>query len=586
VWIVAGLLGLIVVAGLALRLRNIGYGLPYVYNYDEASHFTNRAVGMLNGGLDPNYFQNPSGLTYLVYALLRVQYVLLGGIFPLQYHGVGNQLALDPTPIFKSARVLVAVLGMLGAVATFEVGRRLWNARVGLVAAALLAFAFLPVTYSRVAVTDVGTFLPIAVAFYGVMRIHDRGRLTDYLLAGAGTGFAIGFKYTAGLIVLPAVLAAVARIWNDHGTALLKRRDMWYLLAGGVLLVFCFFLTTPYFFFRPVTAIYQLKQQASAAGDTVKLGQEQEGGFVYYLKSFGWGFGYAPLIAALAGAAIEARRNWFRALLIVLFPVALYLYMGAQTRYFGRWLLPIYPILALLVGVAVARAAELLPARRRVQAAAAGALCVALLAQSLAADLRTTSLEGRADTRQQARDWLVAHYPRKLRVVIEPGVPTQYYRLQDAQLGGPRQFANRFVRDLRRGIVFDAPDGADLAYAQTLSPDLIDTYRQTGYCMVMTMSVIRGRAENAQLPDALAYYHRLERESDLVYRASPYKPGRGPVPLHYDFSYNYYPTAYHRPGPVVDIYRLRNCTQEYGRVARFPAGDSGLDKGVATSFER
>ena len=97
-------------------------------------------------------------------------------------------------------------------------------------------------------------------------------------------------------------------------------------------------------------------------------------------------------------------------------------------------------------------------------------LCLALLAQPLAADLRTTSLEGRADTRQLARDWLVAHYPEKLRVVVEPGVPTQYYRLQDGKLGGPRQFANRFVRDLRRGIVYDAPDGATLAYAQTLSP--------------------------------------------------------------------------------------------------------------------
>ena len=69
--------------------------------------------------------------------------------------------------------------------------------------------------------------------------------------------------------------------------------------------------------------------------------------------------------------------------------------------------------------------------------------------------------------------------------------------------------------------------------------------------MVMTMSVIRGRAENAQVPDALAYYRRLERESDLVYHASPYKPGRAPVPLHFDFSYNYYPTAYQRPGPDV-----------------------------------
>ena len=49
---------------------------------------------------------------------------------------------------------------MMGVGATFFVGRRLWGTAVGLVGAAILGFAFLSVTYSRIAVTDVGTFLP------------------------------------------------------------------------------------------------------------------------------------------------------------------------------------------------------------------------------------------------------------------------------------------------------------------------------------------------------------------------------------------------------------------------------------------
>ena len=36
------------------------------------------------------------------------------------------------------------------------------------------------------------------------------------------------------------------------------------------------------------------------------------------------------------------------------------------------------------------------------------------------------------------------------------------------------------------------------------------------------------------------------------------------MPFNFDLSYNYYPTAYHRPGPAVRIYRLRDCTQGYG----------------------
>ncbi len=60
-----------------------------------------------------------------------------------------------------------------------------------------------------------------------------------------------------------------------------------------------------------------------------------------------------PIVAALAGAVIEIRRNRWRGALLVLFPVVLFLYMGSQTRYFGRWLLPMYPVLALLAAVAL-----------------------------------------------------------------------------------------------------------------------------------------------------------------------------------------------------------------------------------------
>ena len=132
--------------------------------------------------------------------------------------------------------------------------------------------------------------------------------------------------------------------------------------------------------------------------------------------------------------------------------------------------------------------------------------------------------------------------------------------------------------------MLDAPEGADTTYAASLTPDLIDLYRQKGFCLVMTMSVIRGRAENAKVPQALAYYDRLERESRRIFYASPYDPGAKKVDLHYDFSYNYYPKAYDRPGPEVGIYRLNNCRQQYRAVPVGPLGNKGLDKGVATSY--
>src|SRR5918998_1307127 len=149
------ILALIVVAGLALRVLNNDYGLPFVYSIDEASHFTNRAVEMFWQDLDPGYYQNPAAFTYLVYGLLRVLYGPFGFLFDLPFGNVTEQFSKDPGEIWVAARTLAAVLCMAGVVAVYFTGKRLWGLREGLIAAALLAFAFLPVAYSRVAVNRV-----------------------------------------------------------------------------------------------------------------------------------------------------------------------------------------------------------------------------------------------------------------------------------------------------------------------------------------------------------------------------------------------------------------------------------------------
>ena len=63
----------------------------------------------------------------------------------------------------------------------------------------------------------------------------------------------------------------------------------------------------------------------------------------------------------------EFRRNRVRAILLALFPLLLFLYLGSDAeRYFARWLMPAYPILALFAGVAVAgMARSLSPTGRR-----------------------------------------------------------------------------------------------------------------------------------------------------------------------------------------------------------------------------
>ena len=152
---------------------------------------------------------------------------------------------------------------------------------------------------------------------------------------------------------MPLIVAAVARFLRDRGTPLWRRRDIYYGVASAVVAVLCFAATTPYVFVHPQDALDQIRQQAQAAGQIEKLGQAQEGGFSYYFHTLGWGFGWAALAAAVAGAVIQLRRDLVRGLMLLSFPVVLYAYMSIQTRYFGRWLLMMYPVIALLAGIAV-----------------------------------------------------------------------------------------------------------------------------------------------------------------------------------------------------------------------------------------
>ncbi|CAA9470146.1 MAG: hypothetical protein AVDCRST_MAG38-1234 [uncultured Solirubrobacteraceae bacterium] len=562
-WLPYVALAAIVAAGSLLRLHHLGHGLPYSYHADEALHFTTRAMEMFGGDLNPHYLENPSAFTYLLYTVLRL---LHGGGPP--FDDVSGLLAAyraDPSIAYETGRAIAVVLCMLGVLAVFLVGRRLWNPATGVVAAAVLAFAFLTVSYSRYALTDTGVLLPVAVAVYAAVRAHDDGRLRWYAVAGAAVGLAVGFKYTAGLVGVPLLAAA-----------LLRRPREWRALAGlalsGVAAVAVFFLTTPYFFLDLSVALDQLGEQSDAAS-VRKLGQGEGGPVGYYLGSLTWGFGTLAALAAAAGLVLEARRDRARAFLLALFPLIMFVYLCTAGRHFARWLMPVYPVLALLAGVALVQVADVISRRPPVRAAVLGVLLAAVLAQPLAADIRTARMFGREDTRQLTRDFLLDTLPRDARVVVEPGVPSRYF-------------------DGRLTLGFRAPPrtlvagGTPQRFILSLVPSRIDAYRRSGYCTVVVISTVAGRAMRDRIEPAAAYYRRLRRESRIVFHASPYKPGTDKPDFHLDWSTHLFlPAAYVRPGPEVTVHRLAGCRQQVGGRPAVLAPPPGLPRPDPASLD-
>ncbi len=570
-------LAAIVAAGLAVRVVHNDYGLPFVWNLDEATHFTNRAVLMFETGIDPGYYQNPPLFTELLHGLLRLLYGPFG-FDPAD--GVAAEFDRDPERVFVIARTLIAVLCMAGVVAAYWSGKRLFGTFAGLAAAAVLSFAFLPVAYSRIAVSDAGALAGIALALLFIVRAAEGGRRRDFALAGGAIGLALSFKYTSGLLFVPLAVAVGARVKPAGPRALVDGA-----VAGGAAVVL-FAVLNPSLVLELATFRTSVGEQADVTANAAKQGQDGTA-LGAYLSSLGWGFGWAALAAAAAGLVLLARRAPLRAVLIGIFPLLLLAYLALQSRWFGRWLLPAYPPLALLAGYGIARAARLLDSPGRRMAAMAG-LTLLVVAQPLAADLRSAAVLGRTDTRAQLRSHLTSRYPPGLRVAIEPAVPGRFYRVDPAgrdpawlrpcaggwSYPGPR--GRRVCRPERPGQFVRPAGGVRAsAYHLVVDPGVVDAYRRNGYCLVATLSLVRDRALVSG-GAAGAYYRRLERESDLVREWSPYDAGADPVEFDFDRSYDYGTRAFARPGPLVRLYRLRACRQGYGPPPERVPGARGI----------
>jgi hypothetical protein len=641
-------LGVVLALALALRLWGIRQGLPYAYNSDEDAHFVPRAIGMFTLGWNPHYFANPPAYTDLLHLLFAAWF---GG-----RAGVSHAFATDPTAVFTVARASAAVLGTLAVWLLYAAGARLFDRGVALLAAALEAVAFLPVFYAHLALNDVPTLAPLTLSLLGTAGVLRKGRRRDYLVAGVGLGIGAATKYTAGIVLLPLLAAAAAqyltptprrgagspgrraaaggqapgpsgaaadrvspqRAPSGPARAIPAGRPVLVGLAiAGVAALGSFLVADPYSVLDLHAFEQGIAHQSSLSGEAQgKLGAPRESGIVYYLWSLTWGLGWVPALAALGGAVTVWRRNQRLGWVLVPAPLLYLAFMGAQGRYFGRWLLPIFPILCLLAALfalqlarTLARCTQRLIERgtHRAQRAlpaeplpstdtrpptdgvppspyrprAGPALTVAftalavlaLCAQGLLYSVHSGLVLSRADTRNLTRAWIEAHVSLGAKIVVEPVVPDEW--AQDvghptlSTFNGDRWHKYQSLLSVIDSAGELRPAEAHTVtlenYELTLAPALIPYYEREGYCWVLTGSAESGRAfaNPVRAPHAVAYYRALARQGKVVYHVSPYRPGAHPVAFNFDWSFDYYPLAYERPGPEVTVYRLHG-----GRCAR------------------
>ena len=400
----------LIATGTILRLWGVRFGLPNPYARPDEEVIVDVALGFFRD-LNPHFFDWPTLFMYATAALYAVLFAFQRAIGGAVTGAAVAKASLEPI-LYLMPRLLSVAAGVLTIPVLYGTARELFSRRVAIVAAAFLTVAFLHVRDSHFGVTDVSmTFLTLS-AFWAGVRCATKGATpARAAVAGLLCGLAASTKYNAALIVLPATAAILRRtLWEQPRSPRAAVRAIAALLSCAVV---AFVAGTPFAlldhraFWAAVTSV-----RGHLASGHVVMAR----GWVYHaVFTFRYGLGVPLTIAALLGAGWLAVSDRWKALLVLVFPVAYYAVLGSGLTVFVRYMMPIVPFLCLTAALLIDRVAE--SARARFKLGAAGeAACVVVLAVIVAAPTAKATvgfnrLITERDTRVIGENWVASRFP-------------------------------------------------------------------------------------------------------------------------------------------------------------------------------
>jgi hypothetical protein len=265
--------------------------------YDERYGVTNGHALLVEGTIRPANGCHP-GMSYLPQTALLAVSEGLHRLTGAPVFAPYEEHRMTPTG-YLICRFLQAVFGTLSIYLTYRIGRQIFSARVGLLAAFLLAVIPWHLRQSAIYKPDIQLIAASLFAFDRSLAAAARPTWRRYLAAGAAIGLALASKFNAGPIAFPLMFAALSGGgWRD------KRAWGRLVLAGAVSLA-VFLLCTPFVLID--WSIYE-KDLSRTMRDYEQKGQRLGGSHLYVLwhglqSLFSWSF-HGPVIAAAALLAV------------------------------------------------------------------------------------------------------------------------------------------------------------------------------------------------------------------------------------------------------------------------------------------
>ena len=400
----------------AARLWFLDAGVPHAVGIDEPQ-VIGRAVAILRtGDWNPHVFDYPTLVIYL-HAVIAIVRFLLGAVRG-EWHSLD---AFDVDAIYTTGRLVAALIGVLTVYLTYRLARELTGRPAALLAAALMAVHPPHIRESHFILTDVPMAALTTLAVWlaaRAARVHD---VRAYAWAGAIAGLAAAAKYNGG-VALVAPLAAWA--FAERGGS-----QRWVKLGAIVAAAAAAFLAGAPYTVLDMPAFLdgfaaQFSRFAARSGVAAPA-------WLIYAKHLSPVWPRLTIPLALAGMAIVLRRRETRhaAIPAVAFAVAYFYMIATHSHVFGRYTLPLVPVLCVMSAVAlmslVSYARRFGPFQRPAPAAAllAGVLALFLWPPASQAVQWLDRFKA-ADTRTIAADWLKGNASKGARIAVENSGPT------------------------------------------------------------------------------------------------------------------------------------------------------------------
>ena len=270
-----------------------------------------------------------------------------------------------------AGRLLMALLDTLTIFLLFLVGRRLYGAAAGLLAAALYAFTAQAVQLSHFFAMDpASTTFAVLAVYGGVLMVQERS-WRGVLYAGVGAGLAISTKFSMLPILSVPVMAALVVLWRTYyrpKNAIAEELDSSGRSAAGrmlvgapvaLLLAFAAFLvTSPYAVldwvnFIQSTLVVQGRMVRGIADLPFTRQYRNTAPYVYFIEQqVVWGMGWPLGLIAVVGSVWALGKAFLlRAkpgeLIVWVWLAPYFGITGAFLAKFNRYMSPVLPFVLL-----------------------------------------------------------------------------------------------------------------------------------------------------------------------------------------------------------------------------------------------